>query len=253
VNESKESEMKISDTAILVTGANRGLGKALVEEALSRGARRVYAGARQPFAHADERVTPVILDVTHAAQIQAVAAKIESLDILVNNAGLSLNEDFSERAVLELHLAINLLGPYDVTQAVLPLLTRSRGAIVNVLSLSSLAAVPFSPAYSVSKAAAFSMSQAQRALLAKRGVRVHVALPGPIDTDMARALDIAKASPESAARAIFDGVERGEEEIFPDPLSSTMAEGWRNSALKTLERQMAAYVDASPVLDRSAG
>jgi NAD(P)-dependent dehydrogenase (short-subunit alcohol dehydrogenase family) len=239
--------MNITDTTILVTGANRGLGKALVEEALRRGAKRVYAGARQAFSHPDRRVTPVILDVTHAAQIQALAEKIEALDILINNAGLSLNEDFSDRAMLERHLAINLLGPYDVTQAVLPLLTRSRGAIVNVLSLSSLAAVPFSPAYSVSKAAAFSMSQALRALLAGRGVRVQAVLPGPIDTEMTRALDIPKASPESVAQAIFDGMKNGEDEIFPDPMSSTMANGWRNSALKALERQMAAYVEASPV------
>jgi NAD(P)-dependent dehydrogenase (short-subunit alcohol dehydrogenase family) len=239
--------MKIKDTTILVTGANRGLGKALVEVALRRGAKRVFAGSRQAFVHADRRVTPVILDVTNAAQIQALAEKIEALDILINNAGLSLNEDFSDRALIERHLAINLLGPYDISRAVLPLLTRSRGAIVNVLSLSSLAAVPFSPAYSVSKAAAFSMSQALRALLAGRGVRVHAALPGPIDTDMTRALDIPKASPESVAQAIFDGVENGEDEIFPDPMSATMADGWRNGALKALERQMAAYVETSPV------
>jgi NAD(P)-dependent dehydrogenase (short-subunit alcohol dehydrogenase family) len=239
--------MKITDTTILVTGANRGLGKALVEEALSRGAKRVYAGARQPFAHADPRVTPVILDVTSAVQIQALAEKVAALDILINNAGLSLNEDFSDRAMIERHLAINLLGPYDVSQALLPLLTRSRGAIVNVLSLASLAAVPFSPAYSVSKAAAFSMSQALRALLAGRGVRVHAALPGPIDTDMTRALDIPKASAASVAQAIFNGMANGEDEIFPDPMSLMMADGWRNSALKALERQMAAYVEVSPV------
>ncbi len=239
--------MKTLDRAILITGANRGLGQALVEEALRRGAKRVYAGARQPFTHPDGRVTPLILDVTHAAQIEAAVEKLESLDILINNAGLSLYEDFSDRAVLERHLAINLLGPYDVTQAVLPLLTRSRGAIVNVLSLASLAPSPFNPAYSVSKAAAFSMSQALRALLARRGVNVHAVLPGPMDTDMTRDLDIPKASPQSAARAIFDGVENGDEEIFPDPMSEAMAEGWRSSAVKALERQLAAYVDATPV------
>lgn len=246
-SESQDNKKKITNSVILVTGANRGLGKALVDEALRRGAKRVYAGARRPFVHPDARVTPLILDVTNAAQIQVAAEKLASLDILINNAGVSLNVDFSERAVLERHLAINLLGPYDVTRALLPLLTRSRGAIVNVLSLSSLAPAPFSPAYSVSKAAAFSMSQAMRALLAKQGVSVHAVLPGPIDTEMTRELDIPKASPESAALAIFDGVEQGDEEIFPDPLSATMAEGWRSSALKAFERQMATYVDASPV------
>jgi NAD(P)-dependent dehydrogenase (short-subunit alcohol dehydrogenase family) len=235
--------MKIADKSVLITGANRGLGQALVEEALRRGAKRVYGGARQSFAHRDGRVTPLILDVTSTAQIRAAVEKVTSLDMLINNAGLSLYEDFSDRAMLDRHLAINLLGPYDLTQAVLPLLTRSRGAIVNVLSLASLAPSPFNPAYSVSKAAAFSMSQALRALLAGQGVRVHAVLPGPMDTDMTRELDIPKASPESAARAIFDCLENEEEEIFHDPMSETMAEGWRTSALKALERQMAAYGD----------
>jgi NAD(P)-dependent dehydrogenase (short-subunit alcohol dehydrogenase family) len=239
--------MKIADKSVLITGANRGLGRALVAEALNRGAKRVYAGARQPFNHPDSRVTPLILDVTDRAQVQAAAQTVGSLDMLVNNAGLSLYEDFSDHAVLLQHLAINLIGPYDLTQAVLPLLTRSQGAIVNVLSLASLAPSPFNPAYSVSKAAAFSMSQVLRALLARQGVSVHAVLPGPIDTEMTRALDIPKASPEAAAQAVFDGIESNEEEIFPDPMSAAIADGWRNSALKALERQMAAYVDATPV------
>jgi short-subunit dehydrogenase len=134
-----------------------------------------------------------------------------------------------------------------VTQAFLPSLARSRSAIVNVLSLASLAGVPFDSLYAISKAAAFSLSQSLRALLAGRGVSVHIVFPGPIDTDMTRALDIPKASPESAARAILDGVERGDEEIFPDPMSEQIAEGWRSSALKALERQFAAYVQNSPV------
>src|SRR5215468_2867960 len=198
--------MKIADSTILVTGANRGIGKALVEEALSRGAKRVYAGARQPFAHADRRVTPLMLDVTNSAQIQAAAEKVDALDILINNAGISVQNDLSDRAALERLLAVNLFGTYDVTRAFLPVLSRSRSAIVNVLSLASLAAAPFDPLYSISKAAAFSLSQSLRALLAGRGVSVHVVLPGPIDTDMTRGLDIPKASAGSAAQAIFAGV-----------------------------------------------
>jgi NAD(P)-dependent dehydrogenase (short-subunit alcohol dehydrogenase family) len=243
--------MKIAGKSVLVTGANRGLGQALVEEALTRGAKRVYGGARQSFVHRDARVMPLIIDVTDTAQIRAAVRKLASLDMLINNAGLSLYEDFSDRGMLDRHLAINLLGPYDLTQAVLPLLTNSRGAIVNVLSLASMAPSPFNPAYSVSKAAAFSMSQALRALLAGQGVRVHAVLPGPIDTEMTRELDIPKASPESVARAIFDGVENEDEEIFPDPMSAAMAEGWRTSASKGLERQMAAYVNATPVRSRA--
>src|SRR6266542_773381 len=161
--------MTIADRAVLVTGANRGIGQVLVEEALRRGAKRVYAGTRQPLVHLDGRVTPLTLDVTNAAQIQGSVERVESLDILINNAGLALYDDLSDRAALERHLAVNLFGTYGVTQAFLPLLTRSRGAI-------------------------------------------------------------------------FDGVEKGEEDIFPDPMSESMAESWRSGAAKALERQYAALV-----------
>jgi short-subunit dehydrogenase len=121
---------------------------------------------------------------------------------------------------------------------------RSQGAIVNVLSLAALATVPVTPAYAISKAAAFSMSQSLRALLAGRGVTVHVALPGPVDTDMIRDWDIPKTAPSVVARAIIDGVENGEEEIFPDPMSAAIAPSWRDGAIKALERQNAAAVQA---------
>jgi len=239
--------MTMANKSVLVTGANRGIGKALVEEALKRGAKRVYAGARQPLAHSDGRVTPLILDVTNADQIQAAVGRVESLDTLINNAGLALNDDLSARAALEQSLAVNLFGTLGVTHAFRPSLIRSRGAIVNVLSVAALAALPIIPAYSISKAAAFSLSQSLRALLAGQGVKVHIVLPGPVDTEMSRGLEVQKASPESVARAIFDGVEKGEEDIFPDPMSESLAESWRSSAVKALERQFAAFVNAGPV------
>ena len=139
------SATTIEGRTVLVTGANRGIGQALVEEALKRGAKRVYAGTRQPLAHPDARVTPLILDVTDTAQIQAAVERVESLDILVNNAGIALYDDLSDRAALEQHLAVNLFGTWGVTQAFLPLLTRSRGAIVNNVSLMALAPVPLTP------------------------------------------------------------------------------------------------------------
>jgi NAD(P)-dependent dehydrogenase (short-subunit alcohol dehydrogenase family) len=239
--------LDLADRAVLVTGANRGIGQALVEEALSRGAKRVYAGTRQPLAHSDKRVTPLTLDVTDAAQIKAAVERVESLDILIKNAGVALYDDLGDRAALERHLAVNLFGTHSVTQAFLPLLARSRGAIVNILSVAAFAALPVIPAYSISKAAAFSLSQSLRALLAPRGVSVHAVLTGPVDTDMSRGLDIPKASPASVARAIFDGVEKGEEDIFPDQMSATMAESWRGGAAKALERQYAGLVEAQPV------
>lgn len=240
--------MTIAGKTVLVTGANRGIGAALVHEALSRGAKHVYAGTRRPLDRRDDRVTPVPLDVTDAAQIQAAAERFDSLDILVNNAGISVYDDLTDRAVLEQALAVNLFGTYGVTQAFLPLLTSSRGAVVNVLSVAAWAAIPVIPAYSVSKAAAFSLSQSLRALVAGRGVSVHSVMTGPVDTDMSRDLDIPKASPETVARAIFEGVQNGEEDIFPDAVSAAMAEGWRNGVAKALERQFAGLVAATPAL-----
>jgi NAD(P)-dependent dehydrogenase (short-subunit alcohol dehydrogenase family) len=238
--------MAIADKTVLVTGANRGIGQALVTEALARGAKRVYAGTRQSLAHADGRVTPLTLDVTSAAQIKEAARKVESLDILINNAGIALFDDLSDRAVLEQHLAVNLFGPYGVIQAFLPLLTRSRGVIVNNVSTMAVAPLPLTPAYAISKAAAFSLTRSLRALVAGQGVRVHAVLTGPTDTDMTRGFDVPKASPESVARAIFDGVENGEEDIFPDPASRSLADSWRTGAVKALERENAAFVAAGP-------
>jgi NAD(P)-dependent dehydrogenase (short-subunit alcohol dehydrogenase family) len=239
--------MTISDKAVLVTGANRGIGRALMEEALTRGAKRVYAAARQPLTHPDGRVTRLTLDVTNAAQIRRAVDDVDSLDILINNAGLALYDDLSDPTALEQQLAVNLFGTYGVTRAFLPLLTRSRGAIVNVGSVTAFAALPLIPAYSISKAAVFNLTQSLRALLAGQGVSVHAVLAGPVDTDMSRDLDIPKASPESVARAILDGLQNGEEDIFPDPMAQSMAESWRSSAAKALERQFAAILDAQPV------
>jgi NAD(P)-dependent dehydrogenase (short-subunit alcohol dehydrogenase family) len=238
--------MTVQDKAVLVTGANRGLGQALAAEALARGAKRVYACAREPLSHPDDRVTPLRLDVTSTAQIQAAADQVESLDMLINNAGIMLHDDLTDPAVLERHLAVNLFGTYAVTRAFLPAVTRSRGAIVNILSANALAPLPFMiPAYSVSKAAAFSLTQSLRALVAGHGVRVHAVLPGPVDTDMTRGSGVPTASPESVALAIFDAVDNGEEEIFPDPASAPIAARWRDGIGKLLERQLAQVAPVS--------
>jgi NAD(P)-dependent dehydrogenase (short-subunit alcohol dehydrogenase family) len=185
--------------------------------------------------------------VTDAAQIQSAVEKVESLDVLINNAGIALYDDLSDRAALEQSLAVNLFGPYAVTQAFLPLLTQSRGAIVNNVSLMALAPLPLTPAYALSKAAAFNMTQSWRALLAGRGVAVHAVLTGPTDTEMTRGFEIPKASPESVARSIFDGIENGEEDIFPDPMSGSIAASWRGGAAKALEREQAPFVPAEAV------
>lgn len=238
--------MKIEKKTILITGANRGIGRALVEEALTRGAKQVYAGVRTSFTHSDPRVIPITIDITDEAQIQEATGKIGTLDILVNNAGVMLYDDLGDRSMLEQHLTVNLFGMFGITQAFLPSLLRSHGAIVNILSAVALAPLPPTASYSISKAAAFSMTQSTRAYLAGKGVKVHAVLAGPTDTDLIRGMDIPKASPALVAQAIFDGVEKGEEDIFPDPQSASLAESWRNSAMKALTNRFAAFVTAQP-------
>ncbi len=168
--------------------------------------------------------------------------EVGTLDVLINNAGIALYDDLSNDDAIQQQLAVNLFGPLHMTRAFLPLLKRSKGAIVNNISTVALAALPVLPGYSISKAAALSMTQSLRALLAGQGVTIHAILTGPVDTDMNRGFDIPKASTESAAVAIFDGLEKGEEEIFPDPMSQSIAEGWRNGVAKAMERQVAAFV-----------
>jgi NAD(P)-dependent dehydrogenase (short-subunit alcohol dehydrogenase family) len=234
----------ISGRAVLITGANRGIGRALAVEALNRGASRVYVGTRNALAdNGDPRVTPLALDITSGAQIQQAADKVDSLDVLINNAGLALYDDMSDAAMLQQHLAVNLFGTYAVIQAFLPALAHSGGSIVNNLSVNALAPLPLIPAYSISKAAAFSLTQSLRVILAGRGVRVHAVLTGPVDTDMTRGLEIPKATPQSVAQGILDGLENEEDEIFPDPMSRSLAQSWRGGPAKVLEHQYAALLE----------
>lgn len=238
--------MNLTNKTVLITGANRGIGRALVDEALRRGATRVYAGTRGALQMDDERVTPLTLDVTNAAQIKKAVEEVGTLDVLINNAGIAIYDDLRNPEVLERHLAVNLFGLLKVTEAFLPKLKRSRGAIVNNLSLAGLAPLPVIPAYSLSKAAAFNATQSMRALLAGEGVSVHAVILGPVDTDMNRGLEIPKASPQSVAAGIFDALQKGEEEIFPDPASASIAEGWHNGVGKALESQFKAFAPQAP-------
>src|SRR5262245_2692700 len=237
-----QNRLDIANKTVLITGANRGIGRALLTEALRRGAKRVFAGSRGPIDIRDDRVTALTLDVTSGSQIQRAVEAVDALDVLINNAGVAIYDDLTNLDVVEQHLDVNFLGMLRVTHAFVPLLKRSHGAIVNNLSLAALAALPMIPAYSISKAAALNLTQSLRALLARDRVTVHGVVLGPVDTDMNRGFDIPKASPASAAAAIFVGLARGEEEIFPDPASAPVADLWRAGAAKALERQFAAFV-----------
>ena len=241
--------MSIADKTILITGASRGIGRALADEALRRGATRVYAAARRPAAFADERVTPLTLDVTDAAQVRAAAERVGSLDILVNDAGLALYEGLGDRATLERHLAVNLFGTYAMSEAFLPALTRSGGVIVNNLSLNSLAPLPVLAAYSVSKAAAFSLTQSLRTSLADRGVRVHAVLIGPTDTDMPRDLDLDEDVLLGCFARAFDAWDNNTKTVNTARLQN-VADKWANDmfaaeveGLKMLEGVRQAFID----------
>jgi NAD(P)-dependent dehydrogenase (short-subunit alcohol dehydrogenase family) len=241
--------MNISDKTILITGANRGIGQALLNEALARGAKRVYAGMRTVVEHSDPRVTPLALDVTNVDDIQRAAAQIAELDLLINNAGIAKYDDLTRSTLIEEHFDVNFFGVFRMTQAFLPHLKRSKGAIINNLSLVALAPLPVIPSYAISKAAALNMTQSFRALLKADGVSVHASILGPIDTEMNRGLDIPKATTASAAQGIYDGLSREEEEIFPDPSSQQIAEGWRNGVAKALEHEFSAFVPATAAAD----
>ena len=222
---------RFSNANVLVTGANRGLGRALVEAALTASARRVYATARdvkklEPLVRLHPgRVVALELDVTDARSVSAAAENARDVDILINNAGVLASYDVlaSKPEDLALDFSTNVFGVVETTRAFLPTLAREgHGALVNVLSIVSLANMPSIGGYSAAKAAAYSVTQALRSELARRGVSVHAVLPGPIDTDMVRSMPMAKTSPELVAQAIIEGVEAGAEEIFPDPASRQM-------------------------------
>jgi NAD(P)-dependent dehydrogenase (short-subunit alcohol dehydrogenase family) len=248
--------LQIAGTTALVTGANRGIGRALVEALLERGAARVYATARRPEALGDlvarygERVVPVRLDVTHPSEVRAVAAQAGDVRLLINNAGIVAKfggelTDADWMTAGRAEFEVNVLGALSLTQAFAPLLAgRAGAAVVNISSVAGLAAFPAVASYSASKAALHSLTQVTRAMLAPQGIHVAGVYPGPIDTDMARPFEIAKAAPEAAAHAILDGLEDGQEEIFPDPTARELGELFLHDP-KALERQFAATVTAS--------
>jgi NAD(P)-dependent dehydrogenase (short-subunit alcohol dehydrogenase family) len=238
-------------TVAFVTGANRGIGRALVEALLARGAAKVYAGARRPEALAalaaasGGRVVPVKLDVTRPYEVQAAAAQATDVTLVVNNAGVvaQFGGAFTDAAWLDAgreEYEVNVLGTLAISQAFAPILAgNGGGTLANVSSVAGLVAFGVVASYSASKAAVHSLTQATRSLLRGQGTYVAGIYPGPVDTDMARPFDLAKATPAAAAAAILDGLEAGDEEIFPDPLSREAGPLFL-SGPKALERQYAA-------------
>jgi NAD(P)-dependent dehydrogenase (short-subunit alcohol dehydrogenase family) len=236
--------MKLEGSVALVTGANRGLGKALVAGLLEAGAAKVYATARDPrkVSAEDPRVVTLAFDTTRPEQIAAAVKEAGDVTLLINNAGALSSYDVlaSSQADLEADFRTNVHGTLAVIKAFLPVLERAPGGatIVNVLSLTSLASFPALGGYSASKAAAYSVTQALRPGLKARHVELLAVLPGPIDTDMVKALSMPKTSPAETARGVLAGIARGDEEIFPDPMAQQMGALW-NRSHKEFERAFA--------------
>jgi len=238
--------MKIQGCVALVTGANRGLGKAIVSALVEAGAAKVYAAARdeRQVVADGSRVVPLTLDVTKPEQIAAAVRKAGDVTLLINNAGAlnSFNVLTSTPGDLDADFRVQVHGTLGVIRAFLPVLERSSGGatIVNVLSLTSLASFPPLGGYSASKAAAYSMTQALRPELKRKQIDILAVLPGPIDTDMVKDLPMPKTSPADTAKGLLAGIARGDEEIFPDPMAQQMRELW-NKSHKEYKRAFASF------------
>jgi NAD(P)-dependent dehydrogenase (short-subunit alcohol dehydrogenase family) len=222
--------MDLSTSVPAVTGANRGLGRHLVDGLLDVGVNKLYALARNPAAvRQDPRVIPVAFDLLDPDAITAAARQAADATLLINNASTAafagpLDADAD---ALRREMAVNYDGTYATIRAFVPVLkANGDGHLVNVLSLLSLASTPPMTGYSASKAAAHSLTQALRPALATEGITVHGVYPGGIDTDMLAGIEAPKTPPAEVARGILDGLVADEEDIFPDPNSQAMSQMW---------------------------
>jgi len=241
---------KVEGSIALVTGANRGLGRALLEALIHRGVRKIYAAARNVATagtREDPRIVPLRLDVTDPDQVRAAATAASDITLVVNNAGVALNAEITGPAALEQarrEMEVNYFGSLHMVRQFAPVLRKNGGgALLFVGSASGLTNIPFFPTYSASKAALHSLTQAARVLLAAQGTSVFGAYPGPVDTDMVRDLAMPKASARDVASAILDGVESGREDIFPDSFARDFGRQFESSP-KGSERQVAEMVAA---------
>jgi NAD(P)-dependent dehydrogenase (short-subunit alcohol dehydrogenase family) len=237
--------MKLDQKNIFVSGANRGIGKALVEALLKQPVQKIYTAARTLSDlpnFGDVRVIPVQLDLTNTAQIQAAVALANDTDVLINNAGvLSFAGVLTDNdAQLKNDMLVNYFGTLQVIRAFTPILAQRNGAaLANVISIVGLASMVSIGAYSASKAALHSATQAMRAELRSKNISVHGIYPGPIDTDMAKEFNMPKTSAAVTAENIINGIIGGVEDIFPDPMSAQLGAVWAQNP-KGLENQFAA-------------
>ena len=219
--------MDIAGATALVTGANRGIGAAFLDELVARGARKVYATARDPQTLEAARrrlggaVIPLGLDVADERSIAAAAAAAPDVTLLVSNAGITALEPLAsgEPATAQALMRTNALGPLDLMRAFAPRLIARGGGIVSILSVAALLPVASAPGYSASKAAAMMFAQGLRAELGPQGVAVTLVYPGFVDTSMSAAFPFPKTPPRQIAACALDGVAVGQANVFPDPFA----------------------------------
>ncbi len=241
----------IQGKTALVTGANRGIGKAIVEALIAEGAKRIYTAARNIeslqalVSQAPDVIVPVQLDVTNASDIANVARLVGQLDILINNAGIATGSDFSGEASLRIaadEMATNYFGVINLTHALLPVLHKSgTAAVINVSSIAGIANFPTLGPYSASKAAVHSFTQGLRAEVRKANIAVVGVYPGPVDTDMTKDFEMDKAAPADVANAVLASLKNGDEDVFPDAFSQAMYQVFVQNP-KQLEQQFGTMV-----------
>jgi NAD(P)-dependent dehydrogenase (short-subunit alcohol dehydrogenase family) len=221
--------MKIENAVALVTGANRGIGLAFTRELLARGARKVYAGARDPASVTQAGVEPLRLDVTSPGEVAAAAARASDATLVINNAGIAQQGGFlapDSEAIARRIFETNFFALLRMSKAFAPLLAQNGGgALLNVLSVASWVNGGGLAAYSASKAAAWSLTNALRSELAGQDTQVLALHMAFVDTDLTRGMDVPKTTPEEIVRRALDGLEAGLDEVLADELTLQVKRG----------------------------
>ncbi len=221
--------MQLHNATVLITGANRGIGLAFAREALARGARKVYAGARNPASVTLPGVEPIALDVTDPAAVAAAARHASDVTLVVNNAGIASFGGFlaeGGEASARAHLETNFFGLLRVSQAFAPVLAaHGGGALLNVLSVASWINSPTLSVYGASKSAAWALTNGLRHDLRAQGTQVLGLHMGFVDTDLTRGIEMPKSTPEAIVRRALDALEAGAEEVLGDELTQQVKRG----------------------------